>query len=118
MAERCGAGGSKVGAVELRDRLAGRRGYADELAVPVRLRRHVAPAPWPAGLLDEPVPAVELCDLLQQPAADLGVQRRLDPPIGLGFPRSRPYTANANGVATSSLASPARRRTKALRIAS
>ena len=109
MAERFGSGGSKVGAVELRDCLSGRRGHADELAVPVRLRRHVAPARWPASLLDEPVLAVELRDLLQQPVADLGVQCRLDP---------RPYTANVNGAAASLPAWPAMRRTRALRIAS
>jgi hypothetical protein len=86
VAERFGSGGSEVGAVELRDCLPGRRGHADELAISVRLRRHVAPAPWPASLLDEPVPAVELCNLRQQPGADLGVQRRLDPPVGLRFP--------------------------------
>jgi hypothetical protein len=52
----------------------------------MRLRCHVASAPRPASLLDEPVPAVELCNLRQQPVADLGVQRRLDPPVGLRFP--------------------------------
>lgn len=76
MTERFGSGGSKVGAVELRECLPGRGSHADELAIPMRLRRHVAAAPGPAGLLDEPVPAVELGDLLQQPVADLGVQRR------------------------------------------
>lgn len=86
--------------------------------MPMRLRRHVALTPWPPSLLDEPVPAVELRSLLQQPGAELGVQRRLDPPAGLRFPRSTPYNANANGVATSLLAPPAMRRTKALRIAS
>ena len=63
-----------------------RGGHVDELAIPVRLGDHVAPVPWPAGVLDEPVPAVQLGDLGQQPAADLGVQRRLDPSIGLRLP--------------------------------
>jgi hypothetical protein len=30
--------------------------------------------------------------LLQQPGADLGVQRRLDPPVGLRFPPGRRRT--------------------------
>jgi hypothetical protein len=112
------SGGGKAGAVEFGDCLTGRRGHADELAIPVRTQCHVAPAPGPASLLNEPVAAVKLGNLFQQPVADLGVQRDLDPPVGLGFPRSRQYTANANGVATSLLASPAMRRTKVLRIAS
>ena len=62
-----------------------RRGHADELAIPMRLPCHVAQAPWPASLPDEPVPAVELCDFLQQPVADVGIQHRLDPPVALGF---------------------------------
>ena len=83
VAERFGSGGSsKAGAVEFRDCLPRRRGHADELAIPVRLQRHVAPAPWPARLLDEPVPAVGFGKLRQQPVADLVVQCRLDPPAG------------------------------------
>jgi hypothetical protein len=64
------------------------------------------------------VPAVEPRSLLHQPAADLGgnvvsIRRWVS-----ASQRSTPYTANANGVATSLLAPPAMRRTKALRIAS
>ena len=119
VAERFGSGGSKVGAVEFRDCLPGRRGHADELAIPMCLRRHVAAAPRPASLLDEPVPAVEHCSLLQQPVADLGVQRRLDPSIGLRFPTVDAVHRERNRRGpTLLLASPAMRRTKALRIAS
>jgi hypothetical protein len=86
VAERFSSGGSKADAVEIRDCSPGRRGHADELAVPVRVQRHVARAAWPASLLDEPVPAVEFGNLRQQPVADLGVQCRLDPSAGLCVP--------------------------------
>jgi hypothetical protein len=85
--------------------------------MPVRLRRHVAPTPWPPSQLDEPVPAVELRSSSTSPAriwAPNVVSIRRRSPL----PRSTPYTANANGVATSLLAPPAMRCTKALRIAS
>ena len=77
-----------------------RRGHADELAIPMRLPCHVAQAPWPASLPDEPVPAVELCDFLQQPVADLA-SNIVSIPIRRSVsasPRSMPYTANAWGA--------------------
>ena len=85
MAERFGSGGSKADAVELRDCLPGRRGHADELAIPMRLRRPIAPAPWSeeagrAGVSDWHV------------LADLGYAGHLPTGVGpvLCRPRTRP----------------------------